>query len=166
MQSIFCSRPGASFVSSSAFKTKSVVMWQDGDVLWVRNPFDRFAQDADVQLSSDHFSGDPLSMKNSPNSGFVYTRSNNRTVAMYKYWYDARNRNPGKNDQMVLNTILKEQAFLDLGVKIQYLGTVYFGGFCQVCCFHHDPACCSSLFCYNLSHQYRHTVYVPVLPMG
>lgn len=41
----------------------------------------------------------------------MYVHSNPRTIAMYKYWYKARLRNPGKHDQDVLNVILREKDF-------------------------------------------------------
>lgn len=52
---------------------------------------------------------------------------------MYKYWYEAREQNPGKHDQDVLSVIFKEKDFLDIGVKVWFLATVEFSGFCQVC---------------------------------
>lgn len=62
----------------------------------------------------------------------MYVRSNERTIAMYKYWYEARVRIPGKHDQAVLNVILREEDFDAVGVKIRFLDTAYFSTFCQV----------------------------------
>ncbi|KAG0562512.1 hypothetical protein KC19_9G152100 [Ceratodon purpureus] len=109
-------------------------IFSDGDILWLRDPFAVFSKNMDVQISTDQYRGRPFDVRNqSPNSGFLYVRSNNRTIEMYKYWYEARLRNPGKNDQHVLKAILQEQDFgSQVGVKVQFFETLYFSGFCKV----------------------------------
>ena len=109
---------------------------QDGDVLWFRDPFTVLSNDdtVDVQISSDRALEHPIqTYARAPNSGFLYVRSNNRTIAMYKYWYEARLRYPGSNDQTVVTGIFKEGDFRSqVGVKVLYFDPVYFSGFCTV----------------------------------
>lgn len=111
-------------------------IFTDGDILWFRDPFTLLSNDdaIDVQISSDRALEHPIqTYAQSPNSGFLYVRSNNRTIAMYKYWYEARLRYPGSNDQMVVTGIFKEGDFRSqVGVKVQYFDPVYFSGFCTV----------------------------------
>lgn len=107
---------------------------QDADILWFRDPFAIFSDDKDFQIACDKYSGGSSDvMTNAPNGGFVYVRSSKQTIAMYRYWYAARLRVPGKHDQDVLGIVLREQCFERLGVKIRFLETLYFSGFCQVC---------------------------------
>lgn len=111
---------------------------QDADIMWFQNPFNAFYHDnVDFQIACDRYRNPYLLAKNSPNGGFVYVRSNPRTIAMYKYWYEARLRNPGKHDQDVLMVIFREDEFLRMEVKIRFLDTLYFSGFCQVCVSHY-----------------------------
>lgn len=109
-------------------------IFSDGDVIWFRNPFAVFSTNMDFQVSTDRYGGTPFDLHHQqPNSGFLFVRSNNRTIEMYKYWYEARLRNPGKNDQNVLTAMFEEEAFgSQVGVTVQLFDTVFFSGFCSV----------------------------------
>ncbi len=106
--------------------------WQDADIVWLHNPFTQLAENTDFQVACDRYNNAPESLLNEPNTGFVYTCANDRTIEFYKYWYAARERHPGKHDQDVLSIIIREQRFLDLGLKVRFLHTRFFSGFCQV----------------------------------
>lgn len=109
------------------------VRLQDADILWFRDPFPNFSDDSDFQIACDKYSGGPFDVAtNAPNGGFLFVRSNQRTIALYRYWYAARLRVPGKHDQDVLSVVIKEKDFARLGVRIRFLETLYFSGFCQV----------------------------------
>jgi hypothetical protein len=109
------------------------VVLQDADILWFRDPFPNFADDSDFQIACDKYVGGPFDVRmNAPNGGFIFVRSNTHTIAMYRYWYAARLRVPGKHDQDVLSVVLHEKGFGRLGVKIRFLEPLYFSGFCQV----------------------------------
>lgn len=106
---------------------------QDADIVWFRDPFEHFARKTDFQISTDKFSGDPLSFQNSkPNCGYQYVRSNARTIAMYKHWCALGEKNPNIDEQTQLKIMLKEREFLNMRVKVRFLDTVYFSGLCQV----------------------------------
>ena len=105
---------------------------QDADIMWFRDPFPRFDKHADFQIACDSYTGIPGDLQNSPNGGFLYARSNNRTIDFYKYWYMSREDHPGMHDQDVLNAIKTDEDFLDIGLELRFLNTLYFGGFCQV----------------------------------
>lgn len=118
--------------------------------MWFRDPFPRFFSDADVHIACDHFVGDPDDIENKPNGGFNYVKSNNRSIQFYDFWYSSREIYPGYHDQDVLNFI-KYDPFLDeIGLKLRFLDTAYFGGLCepskdlnQVCTMHAN--CCFGL---------------------
>ncbi|WOL05982.1 hypothetical protein Cni_G14713 [Canna indica] len=125
-------------------------IFSDVDVMWFRNPLPYFYPDGDFQISCDNFLGDPTNLKNWPNNGFNFVRSNNRSIEFYKYWYASRSRFPGVHEQNVLNIIKYEQHVKDIGVKIRFLSTERFGGFCEpskdlnkVCTMHAN--CCIGL---------------------
>ncbi|XP_074586250.1 uncharacterized protein At4g15970-like [Curcuma longa] len=125
-------------------------VFSDVDVMWFRNPFPYFYPDGDFQISCDNFLGDPTDLKNWPNNGFNYARSNNRSIEFFKYWYSSRARFPGVHEQNVLNIIKFDQHTRDIGVKIRFLSTERFGGFCEpsrnfnkVCTMHAN--CCIGL---------------------
>ncbi|KAL6877624.1 hypothetical protein ACP4OV_012839 [Aristida adscensionis] len=104
-------------------------LFTDVDILWLRNPFRHINLYADVSMSCDKFSGDPDSLRNSPNTGFYYVKSRNRTVEMLRQWQAARSRFRPDHDQTIFNNIKHEIAG-ELGVKIQFLDTRLFSGFC------------------------------------
>ncbi|KAG2593877.1 hypothetical protein PVAP13_5NG012675 [Panicum virgatum] len=125
-------------------------LFTDVDVMWLRDPFRHINQYADVTMSCDRFSGEPESLKNSPNTGFHYVKSTERTVAMVRYWRAARPRFPPHHDQKIFDNIKRELAG-KLGVRIAFLDTALFGTFCEfrdgidggVCTMHAN--CCIGL---------------------
>ena len=109
-----------------------VLIIQDIDILWFRNPMRHIAITSDIAIASDYFNGDPDSLRNLPNGGFLYVRSKNRTVEFYRRWRAARRQfPPGTNEQHILG---KVQAALagQVGVRMQFLDTANCGGFCQL----------------------------------
>ncbi|XP_027082126.1 uncharacterized protein At4g15970-like [Coffea arabica] len=125
-------------------------IFTDADILWFRDPFRRFYSDADFQIACDHFGFNSTDLNNSPNSGFIYVRSNNMTIQFYKFWCKSREAYPSKHDQDVLNMIKFDPFISKIGLKIRFLDTAYFGGICEpskdlnvVCTMHAN--CCTSL---------------------
>jgi hypothetical protein len=77
-------------------------------------------------------------------------RSNNQSIEFYKFWYSSRLRYPGYHDQDVFNFIKHDPYITDIGLKIKFLSTTYFGGICEpsrdlnkVCTMHAN--CCIGL---------------------
>ncbi|XP_026380539.1 uncharacterized protein At4g15970-like isoform X2 [Papaver somniferum] len=106
--------------------------------------------DADFQIACDLFFGSSYDLQNRPNGGFNYVKSNNRTIEFYKFWYSSREIHPGYHDQDVLNMIKFDPFIMEIGLKMRFLNTAYFGGFCepskdlnQVCTMHAN--CCLGL---------------------
>ncbi|GLJ48819.1 hypothetical protein SUGI_1029510 [Cryptomeria japonica] len=125
-------------------------VFTDADIMWFRDPFLHFSRDMDFQIACDHFNGNPADLDNRPNGGFNYVNSNNRTIEFYKYWYMSRELYPGNHDQDVLNIIKYDEAITEMGLKIRFLDTAYFGGLCEpsrdlnkVCTMHVN--CCYGL---------------------
>lgn len=118
--------------------------------MWFRDPFPRFYVDADFQIACDRFGGNSFDLNNMPNGGFTYVKSSNRTIEFYKLWYSSREAYPGKHDQDVLNYIKFYPFLSEIGLKIRFLDTAFFGGFCEpsrdfskVCTMHAN--CCVGL---------------------
>ena len=107
-------------------------LFTDVDILWFRNPMRHIAVTSDVAIASDYFNGDPDSLHNQPNGGFLYVRSMNRTVEFYRRWREARaGFPPGTNEQHVLARV-QLPLTRRLGVRMQFLDTTHCGGFCQL----------------------------------
>ncbi|CAO2202656.1 unnamed protein product [Urochloa humidicola] len=107
-------------------------LFTDIDIMWFRNPLRHIGITSDIAIASDFFNGDPDSLHNHPNGGFLYVRSRNTTVEFYRRWREARRRFPaGTNEQYVL---ARSQATLtaEVGVRMQFLDTANCGGFCQL----------------------------------
>nr|XP_004307760.2 PREDICTED: uncharacterized protein At1g28695-like [Fragaria vesca subsp. vesca] len=112
-------------------------IFTDADVMWLRNPFPRLnynqsIDSLDLQISTDKFNGDQWSKDNPINSGFYMIRSNNRTISLFDKWYARKNESAGLKEQDVLNNMIREGVFKELGLRVRFLDTLYFSGFCEV----------------------------------
>ncbi|CAK7336895.1 unnamed protein product [Dovyalis caffra] len=108
-------------------------IFTDTDVLWLRNPFQRlsFNKNIDLQISTDRFNGNQWSESNPLNTGFYMIRSNKKTMSLFDLWYSRKNNSIGQKEQDVLNGILHGGVFKKLGLKVSFLNTLYFSGFCE-----------------------------------
>ncbi|KAM0013048.1 putative nucleotide-diphospho-sugar transferase [Helianthus debilis subsp. tardiflorus] len=106
---------------------------QDTDVLWLRDPFAILTlnETVDLQISVDQFNGKQWSQKNPINTGFYMVRSNNKTIALFDEWYGQRNNSTGKKEQDVLIELMRKGAFNRLRLRVRFLDTNYFSGFCR-----------------------------------
>lgn len=125
-------------------------IFTDADIMWFRDPFPRFHPKVDFQIACDYFRGNPSDLHNLPNGGFTFVKSNKKTIKFYKFWYNSKEKFPGLHDQDVLNKIKFDPFIREIGLKIRFLDTAYFGGFCQtskdlnkVCTMHAN--CCVGL---------------------
>ncbi|MCO5608233.1 hypothetical protein L7F22_062439 [Adiantum nelumboides] len=109
---------------SEVVSTKSMCReQQDADVLWLRDPFRYLSLDEDFQVACGV--GDPLSLANPVNTGFVYARANIKTISVYKYWYKVGEVFSELNDQNVFDKIKQDEALKEIG------DTQYILCFCQ-----------------------------------
>ncbi|KAI5059351.1 hypothetical protein GOP47_0025670 [Adiantum capillus-veneris] len=106
-------------------------IFSDADILWFRDPFQYLSADVDFQVACDFYVGDPSSLENAVNTGFVFARANNKTISLYKYWYMAREAFPGMHDQDVFNKIKRNKALEVIGLRMQFLDTKFISTFCQ-----------------------------------
>uniref|UniRef100_A0A803LNR6 Nucleotide-diphospho-sugar transferase domain-containing protein n=1 Tax=Chenopodium quinoa TaxID=63459 RepID=A0A803LNR6_CHEQI len=126
-------------------------IFTDTDIMWFRNPFPHFTPDSDFQTSCDRFNGRQFDIQNPSNNGFLFVRSNTRTIKFYKFWVSSRHAYPPTlHEQDVFSKIKNGTYVRKLGVKFRFLDTNYFGGFCQmsrdfnkVCTMHAN--CCTGL---------------------
>ncbi|PWA76778.1 nucleotide-diphospho-sugar transferase [Artemisia annua] len=108
-------------------------IFTDMDILWVRNPFQMLMlnESLDLQISVDKFNGDEWSENNPINTGFYMIRSNRKTIALYDEWYGQKDNSTGKKEQDVLYELMRGGAFERLGLRVRFLDTLFFSGFCQ-----------------------------------
>ncbi|KAF8008807.1 hypothetical protein BT93_K2452 [Corymbia citriodora subsp. variegata] len=108
-------------------------IFTDTDVMWLRDPFPRLSPEdtIDLQFSNDRFNGDEWSQANPINTGFYMVRSNNRTVALFREWYQRKNAFLGVKEQDVLDRMMHEGMFARLGLRVRFLDTALFSGFCE-----------------------------------
>jgi hypothetical protein len=101
--------------------------------MWLRNPFERLSKDEseDLQISTDRYIGDPWSEKNIINTGFYFVRSNKKTISLFETWYGKKDNSTGKKEQDVLIDLIGGGIFGHLGLKVRFLDTLYFSGFCE-----------------------------------
>ncbi|XP_009398484.3 uncharacterized protein At1g28695 [Musa acuminata AAA Group] len=107
-------------------------IFTDMDILWLRNPLTRLNGGEDLQISCDNYNGQPFdATSNLINTGFYFISSNSRTIALFNRWYGAMNSSSGMKDQDVLLKMNFDGVFEQLDMKVRYLDTDYFSGFCQ-----------------------------------
>lgn len=108
---------------------------QDTDIMWLGNPFTWLSKNesVDIQISVDHFKGDPWSRSNPINTGFYYVRSNNKTTTLFQTWYANRNNTDyaQMKEQDVLGKMIEKGVLEELGLKVKFLDTLHFSGFCE-----------------------------------
>ncbi|CAJ1948956.1 unnamed protein product [Sphenostylis stenocarpa] len=108
-------------------------VFTDTDVMWLRNPFTRLSKNEteDLQISTDVYHGDPWSKRNQINTGFYFARSNNKTISLFETWYDQKDKSKGKKEQDVLVDLINGGIIEHLGLRVRFLDTLYFSGFCE-----------------------------------
>jgi len=101
--------------------------------MWVRNPFEKLSNNAteDLQISTDFYHGDPWFEKQQINTGFYFVRSNTKTISLFETWYGKKDNSTGKKEQDVLLDLIRGGIIGHLGLKVRFLDTLYFSGFCQ-----------------------------------
>ncbi|XP_021887662.1 uncharacterized protein At1g28695-like, partial [Carica papaya] len=99
----------------------------DTDIIWLRNPFNQLSKNEtmDMQISVDMHNTDLI------NTGFYYVKSNNKTISLFKKWYQRKENSTGMKEQDVLAGLLNEGIFTKLGLTFKLLDTLHFSGFCQ-----------------------------------
>ncbi|CAM0942983.1 unnamed protein product [Alopecurus aequalis] len=119
-------------------------LFTDVDIVWFRNPLLRVPVGADITFSCERYddSQDPYDLRKDANGGFLYVRSNMRTIAFFKSWYEARRVYRGRNEQYVFNAV-KQELSVRHGTAVLFIDTAYFGSNCQpkkdflrLCTFH------------------------------
>ncbi|CAL9154162.1 unnamed protein product [Musa hybrid cultivar] len=107
-------------------------IFTDMDVMWLRNPFSQLQhQGEDLEISCDRYNGQPFDQTNPINTGFYFVASNNKTIALFDEWYAASHTSKGMKEQDVLYSMKSQGAFRRLGMKVRFLDTAYFSGFCE-----------------------------------
>ncbi|KAJ8633813.1 hypothetical protein MRB53_027149 [Persea americana] len=107
-------------------------IFTDMDVMWLRNPFERLSHEGeDLQISCDFYNGQPSDRANPINTGFYFVASNNKTTTLFDTWYAAKNESDGMKEQDVLGRLIREGVIERLDLRVRFLDTLYFGGFCS-----------------------------------
>ncbi|XXG77996.1 hypothetical protein AAC387_Pa08g2031 [Persea americana] len=107
-------------------------IFTDMDVMWLRNPFERLSHEGeDLQISCDVYNGQPSDWANPINTGFYFVASNNKTITLFDTWYAAKNESEGMKEQDVLGQLMREGVIGRLDLRMRFLDTLYFGGFCS-----------------------------------
>ena len=111
----------------------TIAILQDTDVMWLRNPFTKLSNDQteDLQISTDKYIGDPWSKAQQINTGFYFVRSNNKTISLFETWYGKKDNYTGQKEQDVLEGLISQGILETLGLRVRFLDTLYFSGFCE-----------------------------------
>ncbi|KAI9100806.1 hypothetical protein K1719_024168 [Acacia pycnantha] len=108
-------------------------IFTDSDVMWLRNPFTRLSNDTneDLQISTDSYLGNPQSENHNINTGFYFVRSNNKTISLFETWYGKKDTSNGQKEQDVLEGLIRHGIIRQLGLRVRFMDTLYFSGFCE-----------------------------------
>lgn len=98
--------------------------------MWFRNPLLGFLPDTELQVSSDVYVAGKTT--DAANTGVMYIKSSNRTIAFSKFWYSLRvNYSSFAHDQDAFRIAMHDPFLKKIGLEIKCLDTIYFGGFCS-----------------------------------
>ncbi|KAA8520420.1 hypothetical protein F0562_014676 [Nyssa sinensis] len=108
-------------------------IFTDADIMWLRNPFAKLSKNEseDLQISTDVFEGNPWSEQTLINTGFYYIQSNSKTISLFEMWHAMKSNSTGMKEQDVLASLMKKGVFRELGLRVRFLDTLYFSGFCS-----------------------------------
>ncbi|XP_054782913.1 uncharacterized protein At1g28695-like [Prosopis cineraria] len=109
-------------------------VFTDTDIMWLRNPFTRLSKNKseDFQISTDKYLRNPWSERHLINTGFYFIRSNNKTISLFETWYSKKDNSTGQKEQdVLLDLIAHDGIFGELGLRVRFLDTLYFSGFCE-----------------------------------
>ncbi|KAK8614776.1 hypothetical protein V6N13_068567 [Hibiscus sabdariffa] len=108
-------------------------IFTDTDVMWLRNPLAKLSLNGteDLRISVDKFFGDPRPDHNLINTGFYHIRSNNKTIALFNKWYSLKDNSTRKKEQDVLLDLLRHGIITEFGLRVRFLETRHFSGFCE-----------------------------------
>ncbi|XP_034705777.1 uncharacterized protein At4g15970-like [Vitis riparia] len=107
-------------------------VFTDADVMWLKNPFLYVDPIQDLTIACEVYTGDPKSTSNKADRGFFFVKSTDISVEFLKYWEVAMVLHPDHDAQSVLEMIKEDEVVqFRLRVRIKYLDTVQFSGFCQ-----------------------------------
>lgn len=106
---------------------------QDTDVVWLRNPLTKLSlnETDDLQISVDKYFGSRRPEHNLINTGFYYIRSNNKTISLFDKWYSLKDNSTRKKEQDVLLDLLRHGVVTELDLRVRFLETRHFSGFCE-----------------------------------
>ena len=96
----------------------------------------------DMQISCDTYNGKAFDEINPIDTSFYFVVSNYKTTALFDEWYASRNNSGGVKERDMLNKMKQNDAFRQLSMKVKFLDTLYFNGFCQSSRVHAN--CCSN----------------------
>ncbi|XP_039008782.1 uncharacterized protein At1g28695-like [Hibiscus syriacus] len=108
-------------------------IFTDTDVMWLRNPFAKLSLNGteDLQISVDKFSSDPRPDRNLINTGFYLIKSNNKTIALFSRWYSLKDKFTRSKEQDVLLDLMRHGIVTEFHLRVRFLETRYFSGFCE-----------------------------------
>ncbi|XP_012473755.1 uncharacterized protein At1g28695 [Gossypium raimondii] len=108
-------------------------IFTDTDVVWLRNPLTRLSlnETDDLQISVDKYFGSRRPEHNLINTGFYYVRSNNKTISLFDKWYSLKDNSTRKKEQDVLLDLLRHGVVTELDLRVRFLETRHFSGFCE-----------------------------------
>lgn len=96
------------------------------------NPFTKLNQEGeDLQMSSNFYNGRRFHDSNFFNTGFYFVTPNNKTTTLFDEWNASKHNFTCMNDQEALLRMKRAGVFRRLGLKVRYLDTTCFTGFCQ-----------------------------------
>lgn len=116
--------------NAQLFHKHMIILWQDADILWFRNPTEYISPTSHLTLVSEYYHGDAENLSNVTNGGFAYARSCNETIKFYQSWHQVRKQLTEQHDQEVFNNVKLELASR-YHVNIRFIDTAYCGGFCE-----------------------------------
>ncbi|KAJ8464594.1 hypothetical protein OPV22_027146 [Ensete ventricosum] len=113
-------------------KRRYSFIFTDVDDIWSRNLFTKLNQEGeDLQMSSYVYNGRPFDGSDFFNTSFYFVTPNNKTTALFDEWYASKHNFTHMNDQEELLKMKRAGVFRRLGLKVRYLDTTCFTGFCQ-----------------------------------
>ncbi|KAK6928520.1 Nucleotide-diphospho-sugar transferase [Dillenia turbinata] len=99
----------------------------DADVMWFRSPLRHFIPGIDITTSRNYYTDGVGNRIERADGGIMHVWTNDRSINFYKYADVLRHLYPDLNEQTIFESTLEATG----DMRVEYVDTDYFGGFCQ-----------------------------------
>ncbi|KAK6912986.1 Nucleotide-diphospho-sugar transferase [Dillenia turbinata] len=103
------------------------LIFTDADVMWFRSPLTHFVSGGDITTSCNYYTDGAGNRIERADGGIRFVWSKEKSVYFYQYADVMTHLYPNLDEQTIFESTIREMG----DMRVEYVDTDYFGGFCQ-----------------------------------